>query len=107
LYGRDGFGVNIPLGYLCDVYDKWGKPDKAAPCFQRHVVVLEKQFGPENPVLIRTLVGEAKALHALNRPEEAAKVEQRVESLRAATGASADFDPNGPPPGAPPPTPNR
>jgi tetratricopeptide (TPR) repeat protein len=106
-YGQDGFGLNVPLGYLCDVYDKWGKPDKAAPCFERHVVVLAKQFGPESPVLIKALAGEAKALRALNRTDEAAKVEQRLQSIRTATGASADFDPNGPPPGGPPPAPNH
>jgi tetratricopeptide (TPR) repeat protein len=112
LYGRDNWGVNIPLGYLCNVYDKWGKSDKAAPCYQRDAAIVEKQFGADSPVLLQVLPNEAKALRALGRREEAAKVEQRVESIRASTGASANFDPNGPPPSGPPPgglppTPNR
>jgi hypothetical protein len=48
--------------------------------------------------LLQVLPNEAKALRALNRPKEAAKIEQRVQSIRAAAGATADLDPNGPPP---------
>ena len=59
---------------------------------------MEKQFGPNSPVLLQVLPNEAKALRALNRPEEAAKIEQRVQTIRAAAGATAVLDPNGPPP---------
>jgi tetratricopeptide (TPR) repeat protein len=98
LYGRDNWGVNIPLGYLCSVYEKWGKPEKAAPCYERDVALIEKQFGAESPVLLQVLPNEASVLRALNRTQEAAKLEQRVQAIRAATGAQANFDPNGPPP---------
>ena len=98
LHGKDGWDINIPLGYLCNVYDQWGKPDKAAPCEQRDASLVEKQFGPNSPVLLQVLPNEAKALRALNRPKEAAKIDQRVQSIRAAAGATADLDPNGPPP---------
>jgi tetratricopeptide (TPR) repeat protein len=98
LHGKDGWDINIPLGYLCNLYDQWGKPDKAAPCEQRDASLVEKQFGPKSPILLQVLPNEAKALRALNRPKEAAKIEQRVQSIRAAAGATADLDPNGPPP---------
>ena len=98
LHGKDGWDVNLPLGYLCNVYDQWGKPDKAAPCEQRDASLVEKQFGPNSPVLLQVLPNEAKALRALNRRGEAAKIEQRVQSIRAATGATAVLDSDGPPP---------
>src|SRR5438445_4700941 len=94
LYGRDNWGINIPLGYLCNVHDKGGKPEKAAPCYQRNAAIVEKQFGTDSPGWLQILPNEAKALRALNRPDEATKVEQRVQSIRAATGAPAVFDPN-------------
>jgi len=97
LHGKDGWDINIPLGYLCNVYDQWGKPDKAASCEERDASLVEKQFGPKSPVLLQVLPNEAKALRALNRPEEAATIERRVQSIRAATGATAVLDSNGPP----------
>jgi len=44
----------------------------------------EKQFGPDSPYLVRELTAEAKALRQLGRNEEAAKLEQRTQSLQSA-----------------------
>jgi hypothetical protein len=42
----------------------------------------EKQYGPDTAFLEQTLTGEAKTLRTLGRPEEAAKIEQRLKSLQ-------------------------
>jgi hypothetical protein len=42
----------------------------------------EKQYGLDTAFLEQTLTGEAKTLRTLGRPEEAAKIEQRLKSLQ-------------------------
>jgi hypothetical protein len=44
----------------------------------------EKQFGAESPYLVRDLTAEAQALRKLGRNDEAAKLEQRTQSLQSA-----------------------
>jgi len=51
--------------------------------------LLEKQYGPDSPLLLQTLTGESKALRGLGRPEEAAKVEQRIKTISAAMGSQS------------------
>jgi hypothetical protein len=60
-----------------------GNADKAAPCQAHLLAILEKQYGPDNPILVSTLTGEAQALRKLGRNEEATKIEQRIKSLQA------------------------
>ncbi len=35
IYGADDYRMVIPLTTLCDVYDRWGKSDKAQSCHAR------------------------------------------------------------------------
>ena len=88
LYGADNIGMVVPRAKLCALYDHWEKPDKAAACDQQLLVVLEKQYGAKSPVLVSTLVSEAKAFRSLGRSQEADKMDERVASIRAATMAS-------------------
>jgi len=83
-YGEQDPHMGMALGSLCSIYDQWGKPDKSAPCHARIVALAEKQFGPDSPFLVRDLTAEAKALRQLGRNEEAAKLEQRTQSLQSA-----------------------
>jgi hypothetical protein len=46
--------------------------------------MVEKQFGPDSPYLIRELTAEADALRKLGRSDDAAKLEQRTQSIQAA-----------------------
>ena len=86
LFGQNQSGESgIPLWELCDLYDKWNKPDKAEVRYREMLASLEKQFGADSPILLSTLTGEVRALHQLRREEEAAKLEQRMQSIRAAT----------------------
>lgn len=88
------FGTNqttfsgVPLWELCNLYDKWNKPDKAEPRYREMLVSLENQYGTDSPVLISALVGESKALHQLGRSEEAENVDKRLQSLRTAIGGT-------------------
>jgi tetratricopeptide (TPR) repeat protein len=100
-FGRDGLGVGFPLASLCNIYDRWGKPDKAEPCYRQSASVVAKQYGADSPILLDVLPKEVQALKALGRLDEAKQVEQRIESIRAAAGPQANFDPNGPPPMGP------
>jgi tetratricopeptide (TPR) repeat protein len=93
LYGAEAFGMNPVLSSLTDLYSRWDKPEKAEPRYRQLLAALEKQYGPDSPVLLSTLSDEAKTLRKLGRAEEAEKYEQRVQSIRAATG-QPDGDPS-------------
>jgi hypothetical protein len=74
------------LSSLCDLYTRWDKPEKAEPRYRQLLAAMEKQFGPDSPVLISLLADESKTLHELGRTEEAAKVDKRLQTLRTAMG---------------------
>jgi hypothetical protein len=78
--------MNPVLSSLTDLYNRWDKPEKAEPRYRQLLAAIEKQFGPNNPVLLSTLSNEAKTLRKLGRNEEAEKYEQRILSIRAAMG---------------------
>jgi tetratricopeptide (TPR) repeat protein len=89
LFGPDGFPLDgLPLPGLCDLYDRWNKPEKAAPCYRQLLALREKKYGENTPFLLSTLRSEAKALRQLGREDEAAQVEQHLQSIRIATGQS-------------------
>jgi len=74
----------VPLTSLCYVYDQWQKPEKSAACHGELVALGEKLFGPESPYLVRDLTAEAQALRQLGRSDDAAKLEQRTQTISAA-----------------------
>jgi hypothetical protein len=74
----------MPIAGLCQAYDASGESEKAAACHARMVSLEEKQFGAESPYLLRDLTAEAAALRKLGRNDEAAKLEQRTQSLQSA-----------------------
>jgi hypothetical protein len=78
------------------VYDQWSKFDKSAPCHAHLVGMGEKLFGPDSPDLAQDLTGEAKALRQLGRNDEAAKIEQRFDSLQSAQRAQIPLPPGQP-----------
>jgi tetratricopeptide (TPR) repeat protein len=84
MYGESDIRLAIPVGGLCHVYDQWNKAEKAAACYTRLVSLEEKQFGAASPYLVRDLTAEAQALRKLGRADEAAKLEQRTQSLQSA-----------------------
>ena len=86
LHGQQGVGMNLPIFYLCALYEEWGKPDKAEPRYREYITMLEKQYGEDSPILISVLKDEARVLQKLGRSEDVTKVEQRIESIRAAVG---------------------
>ncbi len=86
LHGQQGVGMNLPIFYLCALYEEWGKPEKAEPRYREYIAMLEKQYGADSPILISVLKDDVRVLQKLGRSEDAAKVEQRIESIRAAVG---------------------
>lgn len=71
----------IPLWGLCDLYDRWDKPDKAQPCWHRATDIIAKEQGEHSPQLAASLINEGKALRKLGRNDEAERVEERVAAL--------------------------
>lgn len=80
--GPDDNLTLVPLYGLCDLYDRWGKPDKSQPCWHRAIGIMEKQVGENSPNLRDPLTAEAKALRKLGRNDEAGDVEQRLEKIQ-------------------------
>jgi hypothetical protein len=85
MYGESDYRLAIPLTSLCHTYDEWGNSEKSASCHGRLVSLEEKQFGAASPYLVRDLTAEARALRKLGRNDDAAKVEQRTQSLQSAS----------------------
>lgn len=75
----------IVLSDLSYLYDGWNKPDKSEPYYRRIIALIEKQYGPNTPILEAVLVKDAAALRSLGRTNEADQVDQRLTSLRAST----------------------
>jgi hypothetical protein len=65
-------------------YDQIGNFEKSAACHARMVALGEKRFGADSPYLVQDLTAEAQALRKLGRNDEAAKLEQRTETLHSA-----------------------
>ncbi|MGB6430585.1 MAG: tetratricopeptide repeat protein [Candidatus Acidiferrales bacterium] len=85
LYAADDMHLATVLGSLADLYDLWGKPDKSEAADHQLIAILEKQFGPADPILARPLASEAKALRSLGRTDEAAAIEQRLNAIEQST----------------------
>ena len=76
--GADDGLVLVPLWGLCDLYDRWGKPEKSQPCWHRATALMERQVGSNSPNLAASLTNEANALRQLGRKDEAEELEQRA-----------------------------
>jgi hypothetical protein len=59
---------------------------KAEPLFQRALAIREKALGPEHPDVTKSLEDCALLLRRMGRPEEAAQLEFRAQSIRAKSG---------------------
>ena len=82
--GAEGAGngmLIIPLWGLCDLYDRWDKPDKGQPCWHRATDLMATQYGENSANLTESLTSEAKALRKLGRVDEAAKLEERIAKI--------------------------
>lgn len=82
--GAEGAGngmLIIPLWGLCDLYDRWDKPDKGQPCWHPATDLMATQYGENSPNLTESLTSEAKALRKLGRADEAAKLEERIAKI--------------------------
>ncbi len=53
VYGTDNFQLTLPVAGLCQAYDASGQSEKAAACHARMVSLIEKQYGPDTPYLVR------------------------------------------------------
>jgi lipopolysaccharide biosynthesis regulator YciM len=96
VYGENDQRLVLPLTMLCFVYDQSNQPDKSQACHARMVTLGEKQFGANSPNLVRDLAAEAQALRQLGRNDEAAKLEQRAQSLQSAQTAPGPMSPMNP-----------
>jgi len=83
LYGHDGSEALLNLTALCGTYDLWGKPENSERFHKHLLVILEKQYGPDNPIIVPALTSQAQALRSLGRNDEATKIEQRIKTIHA------------------------
>jgi tetratricopeptide (TPR) repeat protein len=79
--GADDNKTLVPLYGLCDLYDRWEKPEQSQPCWQRAIGIMEKQVGENSLDLRQPLTAEAKALRKLGKSDEAEDIEQRLEKI--------------------------
>jgi hypothetical protein len=82
--GPDDNMTLVPLWGLCDLYDRWGKPEKSQPCWHRATGIMEKVQGENSPALKDSLMSEANALRKLGRNGEAQALEERVVNIQKA-----------------------
>lgn len=82
--GPDDNMTLVAVWGLCDLYDRWGKPEKSQPCWQRATRIMEKVEGVNSPALKDSLMSEANALRKLGRNGEAQALEERVVNIQKA-----------------------
>jgi tetratricopeptide (TPR) repeat protein len=80
--GPDDNMVLVPLWGMCDLYDRWGKPEKSQPCWHRATELMEKQVGVNSPDLGTSLTNEANAFRRLGRKSEADQLVQRLARIQ-------------------------
>jgi tetratricopeptide (TPR) repeat protein len=85
LFGSDGKDSYPPVADLCRLYDDWEKAGQVDACDHHLLAILQKQYGPDSPLLVNVLVDDSKQLHALGRTADADAVDRRIASIRAAT----------------------
>ena len=85
LFGPEGMQLVGSKGLVCRLYDGLNQADKAEACDRQLVVLMEKTYGENSPVLASTLTSQAKALRALGRNAEAEDVEKRLQGLQKST----------------------
>jgi tetratricopeptide (TPR) repeat protein len=79
--GPEHPGVATDLNNLALLYKKQGNLAAAEPLLKRALAIKEKNFGPGHPSLVTGLRNYASVLRALDRGEEAAKLEARAAAL--------------------------
>ena len=85
LFGPEGMQLVGSKGLVCRLYDGLNQVDKAEVCDRQLIVLMEKAYGENSPVLAPTLTSQAKALRALGRNAEAAEVEKKLQGLQKST----------------------
>jgi hypothetical protein len=82
LYGTQDYRGMAPLYALCDAEAHLDNPTETAECYRRLLPEMESIYGASQPALVPALTRYAQSLRSLGRTEEAAKLEQRAESIR-------------------------
>lgn len=85
LFGPEGMQLVGSKGLVCRLYDGLKQAEKAEACDRQLIVLMEKTYGENSPVLAPTLTSQAKALRALGRNAEADEVEKRLHGLQNST----------------------
>ena len=80
--------VGSALDDLSSLYFGENKFAEAERVYARLLTVEEKTFGSHSVIVANTLDNYATTLHKLNQNGEAAKVEERVRTIRASGRAS-------------------
>ena len=84
--GPEDSQVLIPLWGLCDLYDRWGKPERSQPCWHRATGLMANQYGENSPQLLPSMTKETLALRRLGRTQEAdqlARQSAKINSIAA------------------------
>ena len=74
--------VLMPLWGLCDMYERWGKTDKAEPCWDRAKEIMDKQYGKDSPNLVKSFATEADVLRRDGKTQAADMLAQRVAKIQ-------------------------
>lgn len=85
LFGPEGMQLVGSKGLVCRLYDGLNQPEKTEACDRQLIVLMEKTYGQNSPVLAPTLTSQAKALRALGRNAEADDAEKRIQGLKSST----------------------
>jgi tetratricopeptide (TPR) repeat protein len=81
--GPDHPDTATTLHNLANLYEAQGKYEQAEPLFLRALAIYEQAFDPDHPYLATGLENYADLLRRMRRNKEAAKFEQRAQTIRA------------------------
>jgi len=81
------FAVFFTLNDLTRLYREQGNYEPTIPLYRRELAIGEKNWGADSPLLAGVLDPYATALEKLNRPDEAAALRARINTLHSSPPA--------------------
>jgi tetratricopeptide (TPR) repeat protein len=82
MYGTQDYRGMAALYLLCDNESHLQNANDTEACYRRLLPAMETVYGAGNPALVPALGNYAQSLRSLGRVEEAAKFEERAQSIR-------------------------
>lgn len=84
---HDGLFMQGDLLIVAKLYLDWGKLDQAESYARKSLNQREQDYGSDSPMVVESLQMLADVLKKIGKPEEAAQIQKRHDTVKAASGS--------------------